>query len=255
MAEFWQGRSPRGVVRREGEFYPSCQGKCGPILGFMLQGLDIESRCAEYAVEPTIIFEDEAIAVVAKPAEMLSVEGRAEEWSVERWARERFVDAERVMVVHRLDMSTSGLLVIAKSLDSYRWLQEQFHTRTVDKRYVALLEGEVTTDEGRIELPLSSDYDNRPCQKVDFERGKSAVTDYRVVERRGGCTLVEFTPLTGRTHQLRMHAAHPEGLNAPIVGDALYGYRGDRLALHASRISFTHPTTGERVTFECRSDF
>lgn len=255
MAEFWQGRSPRGVVRHNGSFYPSCQGKCGPILGFMLQGLELESRELQSAVEPAIIFEDEAIVVVVKPAEMLSVEGRLQEWSVERWARERFAEAERVMVVHRLDMSTSGLLVIAKTLDSYRLLQEQFHARSVEKRYEALLEGEVVADEGRIELPLSADYDNRPCQRVDFERGKSAVTEYRVVERRGARTLVEFTPLTGRTHQLRMHAAHPEGLNAPIVGDALYGRRGDRLCLHASRIAFTHPTSGERVAFECRCEF
>lgn len=254
IAEFWQGRSPRGVVRHHGGFYPSCQGKCGPILGFMLQGLDLESCGLQPSLEPTIIYEDEALAVVDKPAEMLSVEGRAEEWSVERWACDRFASAERVMVVHRLDMSTSGLLVIAKSLDAYRSLQEQFYAQKVEKRYVALLEGEVATESGRIELPLSADYENRPCQRVDFERGKRAVTEFRVVERRGGRTLVEFTPLTGRTHQLRMHAAHAEGLNAPIVGDALYGCRDKRLCLHAAQICFTHPTSGERVEFlsECR---
>ena len=255
MAEFWQGRSPRGVVRRDGGFYPSCQGKCGPILGFMLQGLDLERRDSQSRLEPTIIYEDEVLAVVDKPAEMLSVEGRAEEWSVERLARERFAAAERVMVVHRLDMSTSGLLVIAKSLDAYRSLQEQFYAQKVEKRYVALLEGEVEFDSGLIELPLAADYENRPCQKVDFERGKSAVTEFRVVERRGGRTLVEFTPLTGRTHQLRMHAAHAEGLNAPIVGDALYGRRDERLCLHAARICFTHPTSGERVEFISESGF
>lgn len=255
MAEFWQGRSPRGVVRRHGGFYPSCQGKCGPILEFMLQGLDIESREAVPTAEPSIIYEDEALAVVVKPAEMLSVEGRVEEWSVECWARKKFADAEQVMVAHRLDMSTSGLLVVAKTLDVYRALQEQFHAQTVEKRYMALLEGEVVADSGHIELPLAADYDNRPCQKVDFERGKRAITEFRVVERRGERTLVEFTPLTGRTHQLRMHSAHVEGLNAPIVGDALYGRRDERLCLHAARIAFTHPASGERVEFESPCEF
>ena len=255
MAEFWQGRSPRGVVRRHGGFYPSCQGKCGPILGFMLQGLDIENREVVPMAEPTIVYEDSSLAVVVKPAEMLSVEGRVEEWSVESWARERFKDAEQAMVAHRLDMSTSGLLVVAKSLDVYRALQEQFHAQTVEKRYMALLEGEVVADSGRIELPLAADYDNRPCQRVDFERGKRAITEFRVIERRGGQTLVEFTPLTGRTHQLRLHSAHTEGLNAPIVGDALYGRRDERLCLHAARIAFTHPVSGERVEFDAPCEF
>lgn len=255
MAEFWQGRSPRGEVRRHGEFYPSCKDKCAPILGFMLQGLDIAKPNHSRTAEPTLIYEDEWLAVVSKPSGMLSVEGRSERWSVERWAKERMADAERVMVAHRLDMATSGVLLVAKSLDIYRALQRQFHARTVGKRYAALLRGEVAADVGRIELPLAADYANRPCQRVDFECGKRAVTEFRVVERRGGQTFVEFTPLTGRTHQLRMHAAHAEGLNAPIVGDALYGRRAERLCLHASQITFTHPATGERVEFEAPCDF
>ena len=255
MAEFWQGRSPRGEVRRHGAYYPSCQGKCGPILGFMLQGLNVEKREAAQCLEPTLVYEDEWLAVVAKPAEMLSVEGRSEKWSVEQWARERFVDAERVMPVHRLDMSTSGLLVIAKRLDAYRALQGEFNACRVAKKYIALLEGDIVVDSGRIELPLAADYANRPCQKVDFEAGKPAFTEYCVIERREGRTLVEFRPLTGRTHQLRLHAAHAEGLNAPIVGDALYGTREDRLYLHAAYIAFTHPATGERVEFDSPCDF
>ena len=255
MAEFWQGRSPRGEVRRHGNFYPSCQGKCGPILGFMLQGLELEERVVKAELEPTLIYEDEALAVVSKPEGMLSVEGRSEKWSVERWARRRFADAERVMVAHRLDMATSGVIVIAKSLEVYRTLQGEFNACRVEKRYVALLEGIVTSDEGRVELPLATDYEHRPCQKVDFESGKRSVTQYRVLERREGRTLVEFRPLTGRTHQLRLHAAHPEGLAAPIVGDALYGVRDVRLCLHAAYIAFTHPTTGRRVAFEAPCDF
>ena len=255
MAEFWQGRSPRGEVRREGAFYPSCRGKCGPILGFMLQGLDIEQRRAEKSVEPTLIYEDESMAVVVKPAGMLSVEGRSEKWSVEQWAREHLSDAERIMVAHRLDMDTSGLLVIAKSLGSYRALQGEFNACRVEKRYFALLDGRVAAECGRIELPLAADYANRPCQKVDFEEGKSAVTEYRVIELREDGTLVEFRPLTGRTHQLRLHAAHIEGLNAPIVGDALYGRRAKRLYLHAAHIAFTHPVTGRRVEFDSPCEF
>lgn len=255
MAEFWQGRSPRGEVRRHGGFYPSCQGKCGPILGFMLQGLTIEKSAKAEMVEPTTIYEDESLAVVVKPAGVLSVEGRSEKWSVERWARERFVDAERVMVAHRLDMATSGLLIIAKSLNIYNALQTQFRTRAVEKRYIALLEGVVAAESGMIELPLAADYANRPCQRVDFEAGKPATTEYLVIGRREGRSLVEFRPLTGRTHQLRLHAAHPEGLNAPIVGDALYGSSAERLCLHASFIAFTHPKSGERVMFENLCDF
>ncbi len=255
MAEFWQGRSPRGEVRHHGHFYPSCQGKCGPILGFMLQGLTVEKRIKSEIVEPTLIYEDESLAVVVKPAGMLSVEGRSEKWSVEKWARGHFADAERVMVAHRLDMATSGLLLIAKSLDIYNALQAQFHARMVEKRYVALLEGEVVVSGGRIELPLLADYENRPRQRIDFSRGKRAVTEYRVIDRRDGRTLVEFRPLTGRTHQLRLHAAHAEGLNAPIVGDVLYGERDERLCLHASHIAFVHPKTGRRVLFENLCDF
>lgn len=255
MAEFWQGCSPRGEVRRHGAFYPSCQGKCGPILGFMLQGLNVETRESGKHLEPTLIYEDEWLAVVAKPAEMLSVEGRCEKWSVEQWAREKFTEAQRVMPVHRLDMSTSGVLVVAKSLDAYRALQGEFNGCRVVKKYIALLEGDIMIDEGRIELPLAADYANRPCQKVDFESGKPAITEYRVLERRGGRTLVEFSPLTGRTHQLRLHAAHAEGLNAPIVGDALYGNRDRRLFLHAAYIAFTHPATGEWVEFNSPCDF
>lgn len=255
MAEFWQGRSSRGEVRHHGAFYPSCQGKCGPILGFMLHGLDVEQRSVVATAEPTLIYEDEWLAVVVKPEGMLSVEGRSEKRSVERWVRERFASAERVMVAHRLDMATSGVLVVAKSLEAYRALQGEFNACRVEKRYLALLEGVVASDAGRVELPLATDYEHRPCQKVDFESGKRAVTEYRVLERREGRTLVEFRPLTGRTHQLRLHAAHAEGLDAPIVGDVLYGTRNMRLCLHAAYIAFTHPMTGQRVAFENLCEF
>ncbi len=255
MAEFWYGASPKGEIRRDGCFYPACNGKCRPILGHMLQGLDVEQHDMPTIPEPEIVYEDRWLAVIDKPAGMLSTAGKIGMQSVEEWARQRFADASRATAVHRLDMATSGLMVIAKDLDTYRNLQEQFRKRTVNKRYVALLDGETARDEGRIELPLRADILDRPRQTADSVHGKSAVTEYRVRERRGGTTLVELRPHTGRTHQLRVHAAHEKGLNAPIVGDALYGTASARLCLHAEYIAFDHPHTGERVSFERRAEF
>lgn len=255
MAEFWLGRSPVGEIRHEGCFYPACRGKCGPILAFMLEGLDIERHVRSETVEPGILYEDRWLAVVEKPAGMLSVDGKGGEPSVAGWARRRFADAERVMVVHRLDMDTSGILVIAKDLDTYRNLQAQFHDRSVVKRYTARLEGDIVPDDGRIELPLRPDPLDRPRQVVDAEHGKPAVTEYRVTARHDGHTDIEFRPLTGRTHQLRVHAAHRDGLGAPIVGDALYGRPSTRLHLHASHIEFRHPATGEKMSFDSQAEF
>ena len=264
MAEFWYGASPKSELRRDGCYYPACTGKCKPILEHMLRGLDVErhtaaraagARTAARAEEPKIVYEDDFTVVIDKPAGMLSVAGKITAPSAEEWARKRFPNAPHVAAVHRLDMDTSGLLLIAKDLDTYRHLQRQFYERTVCKRYLALLEGTVSTDCGRIELPLRADILDRPRQKVDTEHSKSAVTEFRVLERRNGTTLVEFRPLTGRTHQLRVHAAHPQGLNAPIVGDTLYGKPASRLCLHAEYIEFTHPQTGERMRFEQPADF
>lgn len=256
MAEFWWGASPRTELRRHGYYYPACAGKCGPILRHMLQGLDVEEPPREEPpAAPSVVWEDGRLAVVAKPAGMLSVPGRSAAPSVREWAHERWPGASGPLVVHRLDMATSGLMLVAKDLAAYNDLQAQFRSRTIGKEYVAWLDGRVAGESGRIGLPLCPDPHDRPRQQVHALYGRPAETEYRVLERRGGRTLVAFRPLTGRTHQLRVHAAHPEGLDAPIVGDELYGRRDVRLMLHAARLSFRHPSTGERMTFELPAEF
>ena len=263
MAEFWQGRSPRGEVRHDGHFYPSCNSKCKPILMHMMQGLNVEPNPLTEITpaEPRILWEDDDLVVIDKPCGMLSVDGKSGVRSVQEWARERYGECDFPMIVHRLDQSTSGILVVAKSKASHYALQEQFIRRKVEKRYVALLEGELMQSRGVIDLPMCLDYENRPRQMVSPE-GKRAITEYEVVGVEGGNTRVQFRPITGRTHQLRLHAAHADGLNAPIVGDDIYGRglnadctEGHRLCLHASCIEFDHPTTGERVKVECEADF
>ena len=263
MAEFWQGASPRGEVRHHRAFYPACIGKCKPILTHMLEGLDVEPNPLENIApaEPHILFEDSHLLVIDKPCGMLSVEGKSGVRSVEQWARERYPEIDSPMIVHRLDQSTSGILVLAKDKNTHKALQEQFIRRSVSKCYTAIIEGRVTYEIGIIELPMRLDYDNRPRQMV-ADDGKSAVTEYRVLSYEGERTRVEFTPITGRTHQLRLHSAHHQGLNAPIVGDNIYGREcntdlkdGHRLCLHASRLEFTHPATGERITIESSPEF
>ncbi len=263
MAEFWQGRSPRGEIRRHGEFYPSCMGKCHPILTFMLQGLEVDDDPMRgvRSADPQVVWEDERILAVNKPSGMLSVEGLSGARSVERWAGERYGEGAFAKPAHRLDQATSGVLLVARDLDTYRSLQEQFARRRVKKRYVALLEGEVAQMSGEISLPIAPDYENRPRQRVAAD-GAEAVTRFEVVsvERDGrGKTLtrIYLYPLTGRTHQLRLHAAHSEGLDAPIAGDALYGCgcTGGRLCLHAESIEFTHPATGRRISLTTEIPF
>lgn len=259
MAEFWWGASPRGEVRRHGCYYPACRGKCGPILRHMLQGLDVEpnplERPAAACGEPRVLWEDASLAVVCKPAGMLSVPGLGGGTSLLAWLRDRYPHATGPLLVHRLDMATSGLLLCAKTLDAYRRLQAQFCNRTVRKRYVALLDGAVAADEGVVELPMRADWEDRPRQRVCFEHGAPARTEYRVLSREGGVTRVALHPVTGRTHQLRVHASHPSGLDAPIVGDTLYGRGGNRLFLHAESLTFRHPFTGEELHFEFPADF
>ena len=263
MAEFWQGASPRGEVRHDGHFYPSCNSKCKPILMHMMQGLNVEPNPLTEICppEPEILLEDESIVVINKPCGMLSVDGKSGVRSVEAWARERYGEKDFPMIVHRLDQSTSGILILAKSKQVHYALQSQFIRRTVEKRYVALLEGEVAHESGTIDLPMRLDYDNRPRQMIAAD-GKQAVTEYKVVGVEDGRTRILFRPITGRTHQLRLHAAHRDGLNAPIVGDDIYGrglnadcVDGHRLCLHACRLEFDHPTTGERIRVECKADF
>ena len=260
VAEFWVGESPTGEVRRDGCFYGACKSKCEPILGFMLQGLDVEENALEKGGDISnvnIVYEDDHIVVVNKPSGVLSVPGIMGGTSVQQWLRDEYLHCNELFVVHRLDMATSGLLVAAKSMEVYKLLQQQFSGREVEKQYTAILEGVPQRSKGVIELPLASDYDNRPRQKVDFVHGKPAVTRFKVIGTvvRGGveCAVVCFEPITGRTHQLRVHAAHKDGLDCPIVGDALYGTVGERLMLHASRISFVHPVGKGVVALECNN--
>ncbi|MDR0988008.1 MAG: RNA pseudouridine synthase [Prevotellaceae bacterium] len=259
MAEFWWGDSPVGELRRHGYFYPACKGKCEPILAHMLGGLELEAPVVggstQAAEPPAILYEDAHLLVVCKPAGMLSVPGRGGAESLTGYLQRTHPALHSLLPVHRLDMDTSGLLVLAKSPQVHRLLQRQFARHQVEKRYVALLEGAPEQDEGEVALPLASDWLDRPRQRVDETDGKPSLTRYRVLERAEETTRVAFFPLTGRTHQLRVHAAHPLGLNAPILGDALYGRRSDRLYLHAERLCFTHPISGERLCVECQAPF
>lgn len=259
MAEFWWGKSPKAEIRRHGNFYPACKGKCEPILKHMLQGLDVEENPLMYNAhrhtEVETVWEDEWLLVVNKPEGMLSVPGRADVDSICLRMKERYPQATGPMVVHRLDMATSGLLLLAKTKEVHQSLQAQFRSRTVKKRYVALLDGLVGPDEGTIELPLCPDLLDRPRQTVNRERGKPAITQFRVLDRKNGRTRIALYPLTGRTHQLRVHVAHTDGLNCPIAGDQLYGQSADRLYLHAERIEFKHPVTGCRVEVGKDADF
>ena len=260
VAEFWIGASPAGEVRRDGCYYGACKSKCEPILGFMLQGLDVEENALEKGGDISsinIIFEDEHIVVVDKPSGVLSVPGIMGGMSVQQWLRDCYLHSNELFVAHRLDMATSGLLVAAKSMEVYKELQRSFAGREVKKLYTAILDGVPVKSEGTIELPLAPDYDNRPRQKVDTVNGKPAVTRYKVigtVERNGRqCAVVHFEPVTGRTHQLRVHAAHKDGLDCPILGDSLYGTASERLMLHASRISFVHPAGKGVIALECNN--
>ena len=262
MAEFWMGVSPVGEVRRDGCFYGSCTSKCKPILSFMLGRMDVDPSPQEVAALCTedieIFYEDDFLMVVNKPSGMLSVPGIVGGVSVEEYLQNAF-PASDIRVVHRLDMATSGLLLVAKSVDVFSALQREFAMRRVEKRYVALLDGTITTAKGEISLPLLADYDNRPRQMVDYCHGKEALTRYEIIEvleyKGRECTKVAFYPVTGRTHQLRVHAAHAAGLNTPIVGDELYGSPDKRLMLHAEYLKFTHPVTGEVVEFTAAADF
>ena len=259
MAEFWWGNSPKAEIRHHGYYYPACKGKCEPILTHMLQGLEVDEnpllKETHHETPLETVYEDDYLLVVNKPAGMLSVPGKGEADSVYNRIRTRYPQATGPLVVHRLDMATSGLLLIAKTKEIHQNLQAQFKNRSVKKRYVALLDGRIPHEEGIVDLPLRLDPLNRPRQVADREHGKPAVTRYRVLNRTENRTLVAFYPLTGRTHQLRVHAAHPEGLHCPIVGDELYGRKAERLYLHAERLEFTHPVTGETVTVEEKTDF
>lgn len=259
MAEFWWGESPKTEIRHHGYYYPSCRGKCEPILRHMLQGLDVEPAPSErYSLSqnmPEILFEDQWLLVLHKPEGVLSVPGKSEEQSIYSLLRARYPEATGPLVVHRLDMATSGLLLAAKTQEVHRHIQAQFENRSIKKRYIALLDGILSEEEGVIDLPICPDYLDRPRQMVNEELGKTAITRYQVMDRKNGQTRIAFFPLTGRTHQLRVHAAHPLGLNCPIVGDELYGRKAERLYLHAEYLEFIHPVSGQRMVIEKKAEF
>lgn len=258
MAEFWWGMSPDSEIRLHKQFYPACRGKCEPILAHMLKSIPIaENPMLKQAevMELEIVYEDEWLLLVNKPSEFLSVPGKELTDSVLERMKKMFPTATGPLLVHRLDMSTSGLLLVAKTENIYKQLQSQFIQRKVKKTYVALLDGVVNENEGAINLPLRVDLDDRPKQMVCYEHGKNALTEFKVVEITKNKTRIEFNPITGRTHQLRVHAAHHLGLNCPIIGDDLYGTKSDRLHLHAARIEFTHPQTKKTVSVTCAPPF
>ena len=260
IAEFWWGDSPKKEIRHHLHFYPACRGRCLPILSFMMQGLNVEDDPQQtYGHgELKMIYEDDYIIVVDKPSGMLSVPGKLSRTSVQSLLQEKNPD---ILLCHRLDMDTSGLIVAAKDEATYKHIQKQFLDRTVKKRYRAIVIPKDTTrfhigDKGTIDLPLASDYMERPCQIVDFENRKRAITEWRVESIINNQSSINqevtllLIPHTGRTHQLRVHCASPLGLNSPIKGDPLYGQRAERLHLYAVYLEFTHPATGERMRFQ-----
>ena len=284
LTEFWWGESPKQEIRHHLHFYPPCKGRCIPLLRWMINPLPAQTPLPSSPEGEEImgyLFEDSQLAVIVKPAGMLSVPGKTGEVSVYDIMRQRYPDSDSPLIVHRLDQATSGIMVIAKTLYAYHNLQKQFSEHTIEKRYVAVLEKQRTPTQpprgeeetvlqrGEISLPLRPDLNDRPRQVVDYEHGKPAITKYEVVKssigfprrRRTSFLNSEFPtvylyPQTGRTHQLRVHCAHKDGLNNPILGDTLYGSKkAERLYLHADKITFTHPTTGERVTFSSHVPF
>ncbi|WP_299054032.1 RluA family pseudouridine synthase [uncultured Polaribacter sp.] len=259
MAEFWWGVSPNAAIRKHKNYYPACQSRCKPILSHMLKGIEMDSNLliknlGEHS-KLKIIYEDSDILVIDKPTEFLSVPGKEIKDSVYTRIKEKYPKATGPIIVHRLDMSTSGILVLSKTKEANKILQQQFISRTVKKRYVALLNGELSDTNGTIKLPLRVDLEDRPRQLVDFKHGKNAETNWEIIDVKNGKTKVYFYPITGRTHQLRVHAAHKNGLNTPIVGDDLYGTKEKRLHLHAEFIEFYHPTTKQKMEFKIEAPF
>ncbi|GEK13527.1 RluA family pseudouridine synthase [Aliivibrio fischeri] len=259
LAEFWWGIAPKSEIRQHKKFYASCQSKCQPILGHMLDGIEMDEN--PLLINPAegkdleIVYEDEFMVVVNKPADFLSVPGKNIHDSVYARIQQRYPDATGGLIIHRLDMATSGLLVLGLTPKAHKRLQQQFINRTVEKRYTALLDGVLEQDEGLITLPMRGDLYDRPRQLVCFEHGKPAETTYQVIERKENKTKVYLYPKTGRTHQLRVHCAHYLGLNMPITGDGLYGKKANRLHLHAGYLSLIHPITKEPMEFNVEAEF
>lgn len=275
MAMFWWGESPKEEIRHHLQFYPACNGKCKPILHWMLPPSVFESPAsAENGIggqkgpfpkqvemlyeQVETLYEDCELTVIHKPAGLLSVPGKdAAQPSVYALMRRKYPEATGPLIVHRLDMATSGLMIIAKTEFAYHRLQKAFLNHQIQKKYVAIISGKVIPEKGIISLPLMPDYLDRPRQIVNHTQGKEAITEYEVLEHVDDSHLrIALYPKTGRTHQLRVHCAHQEGLNAPILGDPLYGNeKAARLHLHAEEITFEHPLTGKKMTITRKADF
>lgn len=260
MAMFWWGESPKEEIRHHLHFYPACNGKCKPILQWMLPASTFEPAAVDLSLYNKVetLYEDREIAVIHKPEGLLSVPGKdAAQPSVYALMRSKYPEATGPLIVHRLDMSTSGVMMIAKTEFAYHRLQKAFLNHQIQKKYVAIISGKVISEKGIISLPLMPDYLDRPRQIVDHEQGKEAITEYEVLEPVDDSHLrIALYPKTGRTHQLRVHCAHQEGLNAPILGDPLYGNeKAARLHLHAEEITFEHPLTGKKMTITRKADF
>ncbi|MCK6263728.1 pseudouridine synthase [Vibrio sp. ZSDE26] len=259
LGEFWWGSSPYDQIRQHKNLYPVCQSKCYEILDHMLEGIETDESPLEITPslnkELDIVYEDNVLVVVNKPAEFLSVSGKYINDSVHARMAKRYPHATGPLVVHRLDMSTSGLLVFTLTAETNKHVQQQFIERSVEKRYTALLEGTIERRQGIIDLPLAGDMEDRPRQMVSHERGRNAETRFEVLSVENNRTKVHLYPKTGRTHQLRVHCAHQAGLNTPIVGDDLYGFKDSRLHLHAGYLKLRHPITEQEMAFEVPSDF
>ena len=260
MAMFWWGESPKEEIRHHLHFYPACNGKCKPILQWMLPASTFEPAAVDLSLYNKVetLYEDREIAVIHKPEGLLSVPGKdAAQPSVYALMRSKYPEATGPLIVHRLDMSTSGVMMIAKTEFAYHRLQKAFLNHQIQKKYVAIISGKVIPEKGIISLPLMPDYLDRPRQIVDHELGKEAITEYEVLEPVDDSHLrIALYPKTGRTHQLRVHCAHQEGLNAPILGDPLYGNeKAARLHLHAEEITFEHPLKGKKMTITRKADF
>lgn len=251
MAEFWWGAPLPGAIRKHRNFYPACKTKCQPILQFMLEGLKVQKNPLFPLITKSkplkILYEDAYIIAIDKPINYLSISGKETNVSVQSYLTHQFPNEKNLLLVHRLDMATSGVLLISKNNEIHKALQNQFITKTIKKRYVAILNGAISQNSGAINLPIRVDLEDRPKQMVCHSFGKTAVTKWKVIEKKQGTTRVYFYPITGRTHQLRIHAAHYKGLNTPILGDVLYGSANERLFLHAESLQFVHPVTGKEM--------
>lgn len=266
MAEFWWGQSSVDGDKIQGKFYGACVERCQPLMGFLLEGVENDKNSSSSLPNDSanlhslsIIYEDEWLIAINKPAKLLSVPGRYRDKQDSVLSRLRNVlpDGMKLMTVHRLDQETSGILLIARDLETYRQLSQQFQQRQVTKIYEAVLAGLINIQQGIIELPLWGNTENRPYQEVNWQHGKPSITNFRVIANQTNYTRVEFIPLTGRTHQLRVHAANTKGLGIPILGDKLYGCNANttRLHLHARELVFKHPQLSKQISLYSETPF